>query len=50
MTALIIVIFVIAILAVPAVLIGRLTAAKRRENAVGAPSTFTHTPDEVPDP
>ncbi|MCU1504201.1 MAG: hypothetical protein JWM12_3555 [Ilumatobacteraceae bacterium] len=36
-----IVLIVIVVLAVPAILISRLAAARRRERTVGSPSTFT---------
>jgi hypothetical protein len=40
------VIIILVILAVPAVLIARLAAAKRRKEQVGSPSTFTRPQDE----
>jgi len=44
----VVLIIVVVVLSVPAVLIARLGAAKRRQETVGSPSTFSLTEDEVP--
>jgi hypothetical protein len=44
----VVLIIVVVVLAVPAVLIARLGAAKHRKETVGSSSTFSLTPDEVP--